>query len=189
MFLLLSISSFCSTAVLFIYWVLAFITKTIKMWTFLEYGVGIRQLRFCITMLLVLLYGLLMAVEINVIRVRVGKAERRSKVIFLDTCLRFVNSFLCFLPPPEICLLLQPSEGEATGGPSGFGCSLPAAVCQPSVQGKKQMKKNQKHLKPVPVERHAGKRVFAHLTLAVCLPPGHLLVDEPPHHGGSQEAH
>lgn len=66
----------CRAAVLFIYWVLAFITKTIKMWKFLEYGVDIRQLRFCITMLLVLLYGLLMAVEINVIRVRVSKAVK-----------------------------------------------------------------------------------------------------------------
>ncbi|XP_030006352.1 ATP-binding cassette sub-family C member 9 [Sphaeramia orbicularis] len=56
--------------VLFIYWVLAFITKSIKLWKFAEFTVGIRQLRFCITALLVILYGLLMAVEINVIRVR-----------------------------------------------------------------------------------------------------------------------
>ncbi|XP_026778611.1 ATP-binding cassette sub-family C member 9 isoform X5 [Pangasianodon hypophthalmus] len=55
---------------LFIYWVLAFITKIIKLWKFAEEGVGIQHLRFCITALLVLLYGLLMAVEINVIRVR-----------------------------------------------------------------------------------------------------------------------
>lgn len=33
---------------------------------------GIQHLRFCITALLVGLYGLLMAVELNVIRVRVG---------------------------------------------------------------------------------------------------------------------
>ncbi|TMS03088.1 ATP-binding cassette sub-family C member 9 [Larimichthys crocea] len=56
--------------VLFIYWVLAFFTKSIKLWKFAEYEVGPQHLRFCITALLVLLYGLLMAVEINVIRVR-----------------------------------------------------------------------------------------------------------------------
>nr|XP_046235528.1 ATP-binding cassette sub-family C member 9 isoform X2 [Scatophagus argus] len=56
--------------VLFIYWVLAFITKSIKLWKFTEYKVGPRHLRFCITALLVVLYGLLMAVEINVIRIR-----------------------------------------------------------------------------------------------------------------------
>lgn len=63
---------FSSHAVLFIYWVLAFITKSIKLWKFAEYKVGPQHLRFCITALLVLLYGLLMAVEINVIRVRVS---------------------------------------------------------------------------------------------------------------------
>ncbi|XP_069376077.1 ATP-binding cassette sub-family C member 9 isoform X3 [Paralichthys olivaceus] len=56
--------------VLFIYWVLAFITKSIKLWKYVENDVGLRHLRFCITALLVILYGLLMAVEINVIRVR-----------------------------------------------------------------------------------------------------------------------
>ncbi|XP_056443584.1 ATP-binding cassette sub-family C member 9-like [Gadus chalcogrammus] len=56
--------------VLFIYWVLAFITKSIKLWKYTEYYVGPRHLRFCITALLVILYGLLMAVEVNVIRVR-----------------------------------------------------------------------------------------------------------------------
>ncbi|XP_014857737.1 PREDICTED: ATP-binding cassette sub-family C member 9-like isoform X2 [Poecilia mexicana] len=56
--------------VLFIYWVLAFITKSIKLWKFAEFGVWFQYLRFCITALLVILYGLLMAVEINVIRVR-----------------------------------------------------------------------------------------------------------------------
>ncbi|XP_031438241.1 ATP-binding cassette sub-family C member 9 isoform X5 [Clupea harengus] len=55
---------------LFIYWVLAFITKTIKLWKFVESEKGPQHLRFCITALLVVLYGLLMAVEINVIRVR-----------------------------------------------------------------------------------------------------------------------
>uniref|UniRef100_A0AAQ4QAV5 ATP-binding cassette, sub-family C (CFTR/MRP), member 9 n=1 Tax=Gasterosteus aculeatus aculeatus TaxID=481459 RepID=A0AAQ4QAV5_GASAC len=56
--------------VLFIYWVLAFITKSIKLWKFAEHQVGPQHLRFCITALLVVLYGLLMAVEVNVIRVR-----------------------------------------------------------------------------------------------------------------------
>uniref|UniRef100_A0A7N5ZZR0 ATP-binding cassette, sub-family C (CFTR/MRP), member 9 n=1 Tax=Anabas testudineus TaxID=64144 RepID=A0A7N5ZZR0_ANATE len=58
--------------VLFIYWVLAFITKSIKLWKYAEYNVGPQHLRFCITALLVILYGLLMAVEVNVIRVRVS---------------------------------------------------------------------------------------------------------------------
>ncbi|XP_041934530.1 ATP-binding cassette sub-family C member 9 isoform X5 [Alosa alosa] len=55
---------------LFIYWVLAFITKTIKLWKFVESEKGPQHLRFCITAMLVILYGLLMAVEVNVIRVR-----------------------------------------------------------------------------------------------------------------------
>lgn len=65
---------------LFIYWVLAFITKIIKLWKFAEEGVGIQYLRFCITALLVVLYGLLMAVEINVIRVRVGTSWVKSSL-------------------------------------------------------------------------------------------------------------
>ncbi|KAA0720963.1 ATP-binding cassette sub-family C member 9 [Triplophysa tibetana] len=55
---------------LFIYWILAFITKMIKLWKFAEASLNVQHLRFCITALLVILYGLLMAVEINVIRVR-----------------------------------------------------------------------------------------------------------------------
>ncbi|KAL6473573.1 hypothetical protein MHYP_G00171340 [Metynnis hypsauchen] len=55
---------------LFIYWVLAFITKIIKLWQFADVGLGVEHLRFCITAVLVVLYGLLMAVEVNVIRVR-----------------------------------------------------------------------------------------------------------------------
>lgn len=58
--------------VLFIYWVLAFITKSIKLGKFIVYSVGPQHLRFHITTLLVILYGLLMAVEVNVIRVRVS---------------------------------------------------------------------------------------------------------------------
>ncbi|XP_068595961.1 ATP-binding cassette sub-family C member 8-like [Brachionichthys hirsutus] len=52
---------------LLIYWLLAFIMKTIKFSKYTEHGIGPRQLRYCITGLLVLLYGLLLAVEINVI--------------------------------------------------------------------------------------------------------------------------
>uniref|UniRef100_A0A8B9JEY1 ATP-binding cassette, sub-family C (CFTR/MRP), member 8 n=1 Tax=Astyanax mexicanus TaxID=7994 RepID=A0A8B9JEY1_ASTMX len=52
---------------LLIYWVLAFITKTIKFAKYTEHGIGLRQLRYCLTGLLVLLYGLLLSVEINVI--------------------------------------------------------------------------------------------------------------------------
>ncbi|XP_065812757.1 ATP-binding cassette sub-family C member 8 isoform X3 [Labrus bergylta] len=52
---------------LLIYWVLAFIMKIIKFAKYTEHGVGPRQLRYCITGLLMLLYGLLLAVEVNVI--------------------------------------------------------------------------------------------------------------------------
>lgn len=62
---------FTSTALL-IYWSLAFIMKTIKFAKYTEHGIGPRQLRYCITGLLVLLYGLLLAVEINVILGRVS---------------------------------------------------------------------------------------------------------------------
>ncbi|XP_040293674.1 ATP-binding cassette sub-family C member 9 isoform X3 [Bufo bufo] len=55
---------------LFLYWVLAFISKTIKLVKYCENGIGVHQLRFCITGVMVILYGLLMAVEINVIRIR-----------------------------------------------------------------------------------------------------------------------
>ncbi|XP_066540491.1 ATP-binding cassette sub-family C member 8 [Hoplias malabaricus] len=52
---------------LLIYWILAFVTKTIKFAKFNEHGIGVGQLRFCITGLLALIYGLLLAVEVNVI--------------------------------------------------------------------------------------------------------------------------
>uniref|UniRef100_A0A671K3W6 ATP-binding cassette, sub-family C (CFTR/MRP), member 8b n=1 Tax=Sinocyclocheilus anshuiensis TaxID=1608454 RepID=A0A671K3W6_9TELE len=52
---------------LLIYWTLAFITKTIKFAKYDDHGIGLRQLRFCITGLLALLYGLLLGVEVNVI--------------------------------------------------------------------------------------------------------------------------
>lgn len=60
-----------SLTALLIYWVLAFVSKTIKFAKYTEHGIGLRQLRFGITGLLSLLYGLLLAVEINVIMTRV----------------------------------------------------------------------------------------------------------------------
>uniref|UniRef100_A0A452VG83 ATP binding cassette subfamily C member 8 n=1 Tax=Ursus maritimus TaxID=29073 RepID=A0A452VG83_URSMA len=55
---------------LLVYWTLAFITKTIKFVKFYDHSIGFSQLRFCLTGLLVILYGLLLLVEVNVIRVR-----------------------------------------------------------------------------------------------------------------------
>ncbi|XP_030621036.1 ATP-binding cassette sub-family C member 8 [Chanos chanos] len=52
---------------LLIYWILAFVTKTIKFAKYDQHGIGPGQLRFCITGLLALIYGLLLAVEVNVI--------------------------------------------------------------------------------------------------------------------------
>lgn len=64
--------SFMPVTALFLYWVMAFVTKTVKLVRYCQEGVPFAQLRFCITGIMVVLYGLLMAVEINVIRVRVG---------------------------------------------------------------------------------------------------------------------
>uniref|UniRef100_A0A8C0DCH5 ATP binding cassette subfamily C member 8 n=1 Tax=Balaenoptera musculus TaxID=9771 RepID=A0A8C0DCH5_BALMU len=55
---------------LLVYWTLAFITKTIKFVKFYDHDIGFSQLRFCLTGLLVILYGMLLLVEVNVIRVR-----------------------------------------------------------------------------------------------------------------------
>ncbi|KAJ7329252.1 hypothetical protein JRQ81_015426 [Phrynocephalus forsythii] len=55
---------------LFVYWVMAFVTKTIKLVKYCQDGIDFTLLRVCITGIMVVLYGLLMAVEINVIRVR-----------------------------------------------------------------------------------------------------------------------
>ncbi|KAM5251530.1 ATP-binding cassette sub-family C member 9 isoform 3-T11 [Hipposideros larvatus] len=55
---------------LFLYWMMAFITKTIKLVKYWQSGWGVSHLRFCITGIMVILNGLLMAVEVNVIRVR-----------------------------------------------------------------------------------------------------------------------
>ncbi|XP_039092738.1 ATP-binding cassette sub-family C member 8 isoform X1 [Hyaena hyaena] len=55
---------------LLVYWTLAFITKTIKFVKFYDHAISFSQLRFCLTGLLVILYGMLLLVEVNVIRVR-----------------------------------------------------------------------------------------------------------------------
>uniref|UniRef100_A0A669BHW3 ATP-binding cassette, sub-family C (CFTR/MRP), member 9 n=1 Tax=Oreochromis niloticus TaxID=8128 RepID=A0A669BHW3_ORENI len=87
--------------VLFIYWVLAFITKSIKLWKFAEDKDASQYLRLYITALLVILYGLLMAVEINVIRVRVRKHISRYKVKppedLQDLGVRFLQPFVNLL--------------------------------------------------------------------------------------------
>ncbi|KAL2088520.1 hypothetical protein ACEWY4_015419 [Coilia grayii] len=65
---------------LLLYWILAFVTKTIKFAKYDAHGIGLGQLRFCITGLLALLYGLLLAVEVNVVLGR---------------------RYMCFNQPPE----------------------------------------------------------------------------------------
>ncbi|XP_039203312.1 ATP-binding cassette sub-family C member 9 isoform X4 [Crotalus tigris] len=55
---------------LFLYWIMAFVTKTIKLVRYCQDEIYFGQLRFCITGTMVVLYGLLMAVELNVIRIR-----------------------------------------------------------------------------------------------------------------------
>ena len=55
-----------------IYWILAFVTKTIKFGKYDAHGIGLGQLRFCLTGLLALIYGLLLAVEVNVVLGRVS---------------------------------------------------------------------------------------------------------------------
>lgn len=57
--------------------------KTIKFAKYTEHGIGPRQLRYCITGLLVLLYGLLLAVELNVILGRVSASVLSCVSIFL----------------------------------------------------------------------------------------------------------
>lgn len=59
--------------------------KTIKFAKYTEHGIGPRQLRYCITGLLVLLYGLLLAVELNVILGRVSVAVLSRVCIFLTS--------------------------------------------------------------------------------------------------------
>uniref|UniRef100_A0A3Q2XPA6 ATP-binding cassette, sub-family C (CFTR/MRP), member 8 n=1 Tax=Hippocampus comes TaxID=109280 RepID=A0A3Q2XPA6_HIPCM len=87
---------------LLIYWVLAFIMKTIKFAKYTEHGIGARQLRYCITCLLVLLYGLLLAVEINVILGRrymcfANPTEVKPPEDLQDLGVRFLQPFVNLL--------------------------------------------------------------------------------------------
>nr|XP_019957744.1 PREDICTED: ATP-binding cassette sub-family C member 8 isoform X2 [Paralichthys olivaceus] len=87
---------------LLIYWVLAFIMKTIKFAKYTEHGIGPRQLRYCITGLLVLLYGLLLSVEINVILGRrymcfADPTEVKPPEDLQDLGVRFLQPFVNLL--------------------------------------------------------------------------------------------
>uniref|UniRef100_A0A8C3B4E1 ATP-binding cassette, sub-family C (CFTR/MRP), member 8 n=1 Tax=Cyclopterus lumpus TaxID=8103 RepID=A0A8C3B4E1_CYCLU len=87
---------------LLIYWVLAFIMKTIKFAKYTEHGICTRQLRYCITGLLVLLYGLLLAVEINVILGRrymcfADPTEVKPPEDLQDLGVRFLQPFVNLL--------------------------------------------------------------------------------------------
>ncbi|CAJ1057357.1 ATP-binding cassette sub-family C member 8 isoform X1 [Xyrichtys novacula] len=87
---------------LLIYWVLAFIMKTIKFAKYTEHGIGPRQLRYCITGLLMLLYGLLLAVEINVILGRryvcfTNPTEVKPPEDLQDLGVRFLQPFVNLL--------------------------------------------------------------------------------------------
>uniref|UniRef100_A0A9J8B7P3 ATP-binding cassette, sub-family C (CFTR/MRP), member 8 n=2 Tax=Cyprinus carpio TaxID=7962 RepID=A0A9J8B7P3_CYPCA len=87
---------------LLIYWVLAFVSKTIKFVKYTEHGIGLRQLRFGITGLLTLLYGLLLAVEINVILTRrymcfANPTEVKPPEDLQDLGVRFLQPFVNLL--------------------------------------------------------------------------------------------
>ncbi|CAL8358703.1 unnamed protein product [Lota lota] len=87
---------------LLIYWVLAFIMKTIKFAKYTEHGIGPSQLRYCITGLLVLLYGLLLAVEIKVIMGRryvcyADPTEVKPPEDLQDLGVRFLQPFVNLL--------------------------------------------------------------------------------------------
>uniref|UniRef100_A0AAA9S0W1 ATP binding cassette subfamily C member 8 n=2 Tax=Bos TaxID=9903 RepID=A0AAA9S0W1_BOVIN len=87
---------------LLVYWTLAFITKTIKFVKFYDHAIGFSQLRFCLTGLLVILYGMLLLVEINVIRVRryiLFKTPREVKPPedLQDLGVRFLQPFVNLL--------------------------------------------------------------------------------------------
>ncbi|XP_069754521.1 ATP-binding cassette sub-family C member 8 isoform X2 [Narcine bancroftii] len=87
---------------LLVYWMLAFITKTIKFAKFCEHGIGLSQLRFCIAALLAILYGLLLAVEMNVIRVRRYIFYKHSREVkppedLQDLGVRFLQPFVNLL--------------------------------------------------------------------------------------------
>uniref|UniRef100_A0A8C6UGM7 ATP-binding cassette, sub-family C (CFTR/MRP), member 8 n=1 Tax=Neogobius melanostomus TaxID=47308 RepID=A0A8C6UGM7_9GOBI len=87
---------------LLIYWVLAFIMKTIKFAKYTEHGIGPRQLRYCITGLLVLVYGLLLTVEISVIQGRrymcfANPTEVKPPEDLQDLGVRFLQPFVNLL--------------------------------------------------------------------------------------------
>uniref|UniRef100_A0A8C6Y7U9 ATP binding cassette subfamily C member 8 n=1 Tax=Naja naja TaxID=35670 RepID=A0A8C6Y7U9_NAJNA len=87
---------------LLFYWTLAFITKTIKFVKFCDNNIGPRQLRFCLTALLVVLYGMLLIVEINVIRVRRYIFFKKTKEVkppedLQDLGVRFLQPFVNLL--------------------------------------------------------------------------------------------
>ncbi|XP_074488292.1 ATP-binding cassette sub-family C member 8 isoform X2 [Sebastes fasciatus] len=87
---------------LLIYWVLAFIMKTTKFAKYTEHGIGPRQLRYCLTGLLVLLYGLLLAVEIRVILGRrymcfANPTEVKPPEDLQDLGVRFLQPFVNLL--------------------------------------------------------------------------------------------
>ncbi|XP_059829929.1 ATP-binding cassette sub-family C member 8 isoform X2 [Hypanus sabinus] len=87
---------------LLVYWTLAFITKTVKFAKFCEHGIGLSQLRFCIAALLAVLYGMLLAVEINVIRVRRYIFYKHSREVkppedLQDLGVRFLQPFVNLL--------------------------------------------------------------------------------------------
>ncbi|KAM4617911.1 ATP-binding cassette sub-family C member 8 isoform 2-T2 [Discoglossus pictus] len=87
---------------LLVYWTLAFITKTIKFVKFCDNGVGFLQLRVCLTGLLAVLYGMLLAVEINVIRVRRYVFYKSPKEVkppedLQDLGVRFLQPFVNLL--------------------------------------------------------------------------------------------
>ncbi|XP_037623777.1 ATP-binding cassette sub-family C member 8 isoform X3 [Sebastes umbrosus] len=87
---------------LLIYWVLAFIMKTTKFAKYTEHGIGPRQLRYCLTGLLMLLYGLLLAVEIRVILGRrymcfANPTEVKPPEDLQDLGVRFLQPFVNLL--------------------------------------------------------------------------------------------
>uniref|UniRef100_A0A8C5RQQ5 ATP-binding cassette sub-family C member 8 n=1 Tax=Laticauda laticaudata TaxID=8630 RepID=A0A8C5RQQ5_LATLA len=87
---------------LLFYWTLAFITKTIKFVKFCDNNIGPLQLRFCLTALLVVLYGMLLIVEINVIRVRRYIFFKKTKEVkppedLQDLGVRFLQPFVNLL--------------------------------------------------------------------------------------------
>ncbi|XP_053318966.1 ATP-binding cassette sub-family C member 9 isoform X2 [Spea bombifrons] len=87
---------------LFVYWVMTFVSKTIKLVKYWENGIWLNQLRFCITGTMVILYGLLMAVEVNVIRVRkyvfcVSPQKVKPAEDLQDLGVRFLQPFVNLL--------------------------------------------------------------------------------------------